>query len=71
MSQDVCAHGSRLFWNGVGFFQDSTLTPLEIGYKSNEILMLVCLQKDAKQCCDATKLDCTPCVGTKRGQTML
>ena len=25
--------------------------------KSREILMFVCLQKDAKQCCDVTKLD--------------
>ena len=31
--------------------------------KSLEILMFVCLQKDAKQCCDATKLDCTHCTG--------
>ena len=29
------------------------------GPKSGEILMFVCLQKDAKQCCDAAKLDCT------------
>ena len=27
--------------------------------KSGEILMFVCLQRDAKQCCDATKLDRT------------
>ena len=26
--------------------------------KSHEILMFVCLQKDAKQCCDVTKLEC-------------
>ena len=25
--------------------------------------MFVCLQKDAKQCCDATKFDCTHCAG--------
>ena len=31
--------------------------------KSPEILMFVCLQKDAKQCCDATKLDRTHCAG--------
>ena len=31
--------------------------------KSREILVFVCLQKDAKQCCDATKLDCTHCTG--------
>ena len=31
--------------------------------KSHEILMFVCRQKDAKQCCDATKLDCTHCAG--------
>ena len=31
--------------------------------KSREILMFVCLQKYAKQCCDATKLDCTHCAG--------
>ena len=31
--------------------------------KSREILMFVCLQKDAKQGCDATKLDCTHCAG--------
>ena len=30
--------------------------------KSPEILMLVYLQKDAKQCCDASKFDCTQCV---------
>ena len=29
--------------------------------KSHEILMFVCLQKDAKQCCDAMKLDYTQC----------
>ena len=29
--------------------------------KSHEILMLVCLQKDAKWCCDAAKLNCTHC----------
>ena len=27
--------------------------------KSHEILMFVCLQKDAKQCCEVTKLDGT------------
>ena len=27
--------------------------------KSHEILMFVCLQKDAKQCCDVTKFDHT------------
>ena len=31
--------------------------------KSFEILKFVCLQKDAKQCCYATKLNRTPCVG--------
>ena len=31
--------------------------------ESLEILMFVCLQKDAKQCCDATKLDRTQCGG--------
>ena len=31
--------------------------------KSREILMFVCLQKDAKQCCDAAKLDRTHCAG--------
>ena len=31
--------------------------------KSREILMFVCPQKDAKQCCDVTKLDCTHCAG--------
>ena len=31
--------------------------------KSREILMFVCLQKDVKQCCDATELDCTHCPG--------
>ena len=31
--------------------------------KSNEIVMSVCMQKDAKQCCDVTKLDCTLCSG--------
>ena len=25
--------------------------------------MFVCLQKDAKQCCDAIKMSCTPCSG--------
>ena len=33
--------------------------------KSREILMLVCLQKDAKQCCDATKFDRTHCAGQR------
>ena len=32
--------------------------------KSHEILMFVCLQKDAKQCCDATKVGCTHCLTT-------
>ena len=27
--------------------------------KFHENLMFVCLQKDARQCCDATKLNCT------------
>ena len=36
--------------------------------KSHEILMFVCLQKDHKQCCDATKLDCTHCAGHCAGQ---
>ena len=31
--------------------------------KSGEILMFVCLQKDVKQCCDATKFDRTHCAG--------
>ena len=31
--------------------------------KSREILMFVCLQKEAKQCCDATKLGCTHWAG--------
>ena len=31
--------------------------------KSDEILMFFCLQKDAKQCCDATKMGCTYCSG--------
>ena len=31
--------------------------------KTHEILMFVGLQKDAKQYCDATKLNCTHCVG--------
>ena len=31
--------------------------------KSREILMFVCLQKDTKQWCDITKLDCTSCFG--------
>ena len=30
---------------------------------SHEILMFVCLQKDAKRCCDVTKLGCTQCSG--------
>ena len=34
--------------------------------KSREILMFVCLQKDAKQCCDATKFDSTHCAGQRR-----
>ena len=29
--------------------------------KSRQILMFVCLQKDAKECCDATKLNRTHC----------
>ena len=33
--------------------------------KSREILMFVCLQKDAKQCCDATKRGCTHCAGRR------
>ena len=33
--------------------------------KSREILMFVCLEKDAKQCCDATKLDYTHCAGRR------
>ena len=31
--------------------------------KSHEILMFVCLQKAAKQCCAATKRGCTHCAG--------
>ena len=34
--------------------------------KSREILMFVCLQKDAKQCCDATKLNHTHCAGQQK-----
>ena len=33
--------------------------------KSGEILMFVCRQKDTKQCCDATKLDCAQCAGQR------
>ena len=36
--------------------------------KSHEILMFVCLQKDAKQCCEVTKLDCTHCAGDLKNQ---
>ena len=32
---------------------------LQLGPKSCEILIFVCLHKDVKQCCDATKVDCT------------
>ena len=32
-------------------------------YKLSVILMFVCLLKDRKQCCDATKHSCTPCAG--------
>ena len=31
--------------------------------KSHDFLMFVCPQKDAKQCCHATKLECTHCSG--------
>ena len=31
--------------------------------ESHERLMFVCLQKDAKQCCDVSNLDCTHCYG--------
>ena len=31
--------------------------------KSHEILMFVCLQKDAKQCCDVSNLNCTHSTG--------
>ena len=31
--------------------------------EAHEILMFVCLQKDAKQCCEVVKLDRTHCVG--------
>ena len=33
--------------------------------ESGEILMYVCIQKDAKQCCDATKIDRTHCAGQR------
>ena len=31
---------------------------------SGETLMFACLQKDAEQCCDVTKRDCTHCAVT-------
>ena len=33
--------------------------------KSREILMFVCLQKDAKQCCDVAKVDRAHCSGRR------
>ena len=36
--------------------------------KSREILMFVCLQKDAKDWCEATKLDRTHCAGLRPAQ---
>ena len=47
------------------------LCPSNSEPKSCEILMFVCLQKDAKQCCDATKNDRTHCVGQQPAQWVL
>ena len=41
----------------IGACRNGTPKSLEI----TKILMFVYLQKDAKQCCDAKKLDCTHC----------
>ena len=47
-----------LFVDAVDSSYMSNMTP-----KSREILMIVCLQKDAKQCCDATEFGRTHCTG--------
>ena len=39
--------------------------------KSREILMFVCLQKDAKQCCDATKVGCAHCAGRRQSASTM
>ena len=44
-------------------FEDSLRAP-----ESCERLMFVCLQKDAKQCCDAAKLNRTHCAGRDSDQ---
>ena len=48
---------------GTGALQNVPATHYRVPYKSQDILMFVCLQKDAKQCCDAIKPNCTFCVG--------
>ena len=37
--------------------------PMQRGPGSHEILIFVCLQQDAKQCCDVTMLEYTHCYG--------
>ena len=47
------------------------LASLNDGLKPHEILMFFCLQKDAKQCSDATKMGCTYCSGRLLSATHL
>ena len=35
----------------------------KVPFKSGEIMMFVCLQNDAKHCCDPTMCNFTPCGG--------
>ena len=46
----------------INIFGEATTIDASHG-ESHEILMFVCLQKDAKQCCDAAKLNHTHCAG--------
>ena len=53
LSSDVGCHANDLLMK--------TYMKIYRAPKSHEILMFVCLQKDAKQCCDAAKLACAHC----------
>ena len=55
LAQNVCQVNKALY--EIMMFVGNQLA------KSHEILMFVCLQKDAKQCCEVTKLDGTHCSG--------
>ena len=63
----VPSHFMAAFCQGISRAAVDTCPPHRAP-KSREILMFVCLQKDAKQCCEVTEHDCTHCSGRRRSR---